>query len=123
MSKLNRDEIDYALEEAAELKKELAADAAHVKEPEVIPLTPEQERLEASHLADLELERLRQEEEERSYEIVNKYGYKQVVMYDKQGEFPICSQCKCMCMWNRGQGTMCDNCITEDIMECEHDFR
>lgn len=55
-------------------------------------------------------------------ETENQYGFKDCFMNDDhQYKMPVCSQCGSYKMWNRGQGTMCEPCITQDILECQHD--
>jgi len=53
----------------------------------------------------------------RNYrEITNEFGFIQMVDAE---DYPICSQCGACVMPNRGQGTMCDKCIHEDLIESE----
>jgi len=52
-------------------------------------------------------------------DVPNKYGFTDTV--DNQGDI-VCSQCHCLKMPNRGNGTMCNECIADDILECQHDM-
>ena len=52
-------------------------------------------------------------------DITNEFGFPQYV--DDEGH-PTCPQCHCLVMPNRGQGTACDKCQHEFLIECEHDY-
>ena len=50
---------------------------------------------------------------------INEYGFVQTV--DEDG-YPVCSQCGCCVMPNRGEGTLCSMCAHEFLMHCEADY-
>lgn len=55
------------------------------------------------------------------YERENEYGYKDLGFYDRGSWFPICYQCGCHKMANRGEGMICDNCHHESISHMSYD--
>ena len=63
-------------------------------------------------------------------EFPNKYGFidhvlvenGEIVRFDNGDPMPVCPQCKCHVMPNKGQGTMCMSCQHEFDIECEHDM-
>ena len=68
------------------------------------------------------------EEEEDFYEVqVNPHGFPQTYQrnshgYSSAADSPVCSQCQAAVMPNRGQGTACDSCQHEFLLECQHDY-
>ena len=60
------------------------------------------------------------DEEEEFCEITNKHGLKETGFWSNGHWFPICSQCNCHTMENRGQGTMCDNCQYDAVAHAVH---
>lgn len=53
----------------------------------------------------------------------NEFGFPQTYLEDEgEASIPVCSNCTAMVMPNRGQGTICDSCAHEALMECQHDY-
>ena len=55
---------------------------------------------------------------DKDIDITNEFGFLQTV--DEEGH-PVCSNCGACAEINRGQGTLCPQCVHDDIMESEHD--
>ena len=51
--------------------------------------------------------------------VINSYNNPQYV--DEHGS-PVCPQCHCLVMPNRGQGCMCESCNHEALIEFQHDY-
>lgn len=55
--------------------------------------------------------------------IENKYGFKDCLDINCTDAYvPLCSQCHCCIMSNRGSGTICDTCDHEFTLHCQHDY-
>lgn len=55
---------------------------------------------------------------DKDVDVINEHGFPQTV--DEEG-LPVCSQCGACAAINRGQGTLCPQCVHDDIMESKHD--
>lgn len=62
-------------------------------------------------------------EEEYEYrETINVLGFPQYEVAGGDGRWhDVCAQCHAMTMPNRGQGTCCDACQHQDLLECRHE--
>lgn len=60
------------------------------------------------------------------YQATNEHGHPQTYAHASYfgggKDFPVCSNCYCHVMLNRGSGTICDSCTTDDIIESQHDY-
>lgn len=55
------------------------------------------------------------------YERVNEHGFKELGFWENNYWYPICAQCGCYAMPNRGQGMICDICDHQLMIEMSHD--
>ncbi len=60
------------------------------------------------------------------YERMNEHGFMEYGFWENNAGrprwFPMCSQCQCHNVSNRGQGTICDNCNHQLMVEMSHDY-
>lgn len=56
------------------------------------------------------------------YERTNERGFKELGFWENNRWFPICAQCGCHAMPNRGQGMICDDCDHQLMIEFQHDY-
>lgn len=54
-------------------------------------------------------------------QITNNFGFPELGFYEKGSWFPVCSQCHCHKLPNRGQGMLCSDCEHDFDLECERD--
>ena len=52
-------------------------------------------------------------------DVLNQHGFLDTL--DEEGH-PVCPQCHCCVMPNRGQGTLCNACNHDLLVECEADY-
>jgi hypothetical protein len=72
---------------------------------------------------DTDLQHEREDEREEVYSVErNEFGHPQMYQRTLKGDIPICAQCQCCVMPNRGQGTICDHCAHEIEVEQQHDY-
>lgn len=57
-------------------------------------------------------------------DVRNAHGFNDTfIQYDTgEEDGPVCSQCQCCVMPNRGNGTMCETCAYESLRECEMNY-
>ncbi len=70
------------------------------------------------------------DEGQTTMELINEHGFNDYVLVEN-GEIvrfasgkpmPVCPQCRCHVMPNRGNGCLCDSCNHELMVEFEHDY-
>ena len=63
------------------------------------------------------------EDHEEFTEIVNEFGFRQMVQWEGNGKYqPVCCQCKVTMPTNQGRGMLCESCAAEFMAECKRDW-